>query len=191
MDKIVSLDLETTGLDPRIHEVWEVGVVPLDESRPPLHYHFPVGKLAVADPEALKIGRFYDRFTWPGVDQENGQMRATTLVDSLMPGEDHIPAYDAARYIAEALDGATLLGAAVHFDAGFLAPLLRQYGLAPTWHHRFLDLGSFCAGAWGSTKPLATKSIADRIPNADAHNAFADAQWNAAVYRSIVGSQIL
>lgn len=191
MNKIVSLDLETTGLDPRIHEVWELGLVPLDESRPPLHYHFPVGKLAVAEPTALSVGRFYERFTWPGLDPETNVPRVTTMVDSLLPGEDHVSAYDACRYIAEALDGATLLVAAAGFDAAFLAPLLRTYGQAPTWHHRPLDLGSFAGGAWGATKPLSTKAIADRVPNADAHNAFADAQWNVAVYRSIVGSQVL
>lgn len=200
--KIVSLDLETTGLDVERHEVWEVGIVPLDVSKPTLHYQLTCECLGDADPEALRIGRFYERYTYPPLvfSGQNAFHYAHDMANPSVIGEDDDQqaleytiehAYSAARTISEALDGATLLGAAVHFDERFLGAWLRQHGFTPSWSHRVLDLGSFCAGAWGSVKPLSTKAISDRIPNEAVHTALGDAQWNMDVYRSIVGSQVL
>lgn len=201
MKKIVSLDLETTGLDPERHELWEIGIVPLDASKPVLHYQVGCCALYNADPTALQIGGFYDRYGYPPVASD-GERLMPFVHDMTNPsviGEgdsqralDYTiePAWSAARTIAEALDGATLLGAAVQFDAGFLGPWLRDVGFAPSWSHRMLDLGSFCAGAWGATAPLSTKAIAERFPNDAVHTALGDARWNMDVYRSVVGSQV-
>lgn len=204
MDKIVSIDLETTGLRPDIHDPWEVAIVPHDHSRPSLHYHLCARNLPEADPMSLRIGGFWERYSHPQefyiaaheVSVEYAHdMTGETLIDNGDEGQEMVPyqagpAEAAARNIAEALDGATLLGAAVHFDASFLDPWLREHGAAPSWSHRFLELGSFCAGAWGATKPLSTKAISDRIPNDAVHTALGDAKWNLEVYRSIVGSQV-
>lgn len=201
-NRLVSVDIETTGLDVGYHEPWEIAVVPFDVSKQTLHYQTYVDKLDNAEAGALQVGKFYDRYSWPIKALYSGHevhyahdMSEPSIVGEGEDAQEYpftvVPAYTAARNVAEALDGATLLGMSVHFDANFLDPWLRAYGFAPSWSHRYLDLGSFAAGAWAATIPLSSKAISDRVPNPDAHNAFADATWNLEVYRSIVGSQVM
>jgi DNA polymerase-3 subunit epsilon len=71
----------------------------------------------------------------------------------------------AARELAALLGGNTLAGSNPAFDAKFLAPMFRWYGVhwpgrllglrsllvdTPRWHHRLLDLSSYAAGVLGT-----------------------------------------
>lgn len=202
MPKIVSLDLETTGLLPDTHEVWEVGIVPLDTGREHIHFQFQPTDLTVSESAALQVGGFYERFDWIGDPRYARDM----LVQGVIVEEDEdtgektekpsehkavTSAGQALWKIAKELEGATLLGLNVgSFDAPFLAALLRKYGHNPTWGHRYLDLGSFAAGAWGAKQPLSGRAIADRldkhgIKNRGEHNAYHDALWNVDAYNFI------
>lgn len=204
MPKIVSVDLETTGLLSDTHEVWEVGIVPLDSGREHMHYQFHPTDLTVAEPQALQVGGFYERYDWIGDPRYARDM----LVEGIVVEEDEetekksekpsghkavMGAGEATWKIAKELEGATLLGLNVgSFDAPFLAALLRRYGHSPTWGHRYLDLGSFAAGAWGAKQPLSGRAIADRlekhgIENRGAHNAYNDALWSLDAYNYIRG----
>ena len=199
MPKIVSVDLETTGLVVGKHEVWEVGIVPLDSGREHMHYQFQPLELEAAEPGALQVGGFYDRFDWIGDPRYARDM----LVEGVIKDDEDEPtgpsghkavtgAAEACWRIARELEGATLLGLNVgSFDAPFLAALLRKYGHSPTWSHRYLDLGTFAAGAWGAKNVLSGKAVAERvaaygITNDEAHNASADARWNADAYGAIL-----
>lgn len=198
MPKIVSVDLETTGLLPETHEVWEVGVVPLDSGRDHMHYQFQPTELESAEPAALGVGGFYDRFDWIG----DPRLARDMLVEGVIKDEEKgveepsghkavTGAAEAAWKIAKELEGATLIGLNVgSFDAPFLAALLRKYGHSPTWSHRYLDLGSFAAGAWGAKHTLSGRALSDRlekygIENRDAHNAYSDALWGVDAYNAI------
>lgn len=202
MPKIVSVDLETTGLLDT-HEVWEVGIVPLDSGREPLHYQFQPTELEESEAAALNVGRFYARFDWIG----DPRLARDLLVEGVLVEEDEetekksekpsghkavTSASEACWKIAKELEGATLLGLNVgSHDAPFLARLLRKYGHNPTWSHRFLDLGSYAAGAWGAKNVLSGRAICDRlekhgIESREAHSAFADAQWNVDAYNAIL-----
>lgn len=198
MSKIVSLDLETTGLELGKHEVWEVGIVPLDSGKEQIHYQFQPTTLEVAEAPALQVGQFYDRFDWIG----DANVARDMTVDAVVKDEDEgtekpsnhkalIAASAGCWQIAQALEGATLMGLNVgSFDAPFLAAHLRKYGHSPTWNHRYLELGSFAAGAWGSKVPLSGKAIADRlekhgVQNRGVHNAYNDALWNVDAYNFI------
>lgn len=189
--KLVSVDIETTGLDPSLHEAWEIAIVPICQDRedpdevaetgPPLLYQLPVNLLHAEQP-ALEISRYHERamgvqpgraLRWTG---PNGDQRQT-----------EIPIAAAAIEMASVLKGACLVGMSVHFDAGFIAEFFRKTTVAsrPPWHHRHLDLGSYAAGAVGAGKALAGLSLADRIPNENVHSALADAEWNVEVYEAI------
>lgn len=183
--KIVSLDLETTGLDPRFHRAWEIGIAAEDGTK--MHYHVPPANFVMASPEALQVGGLYERFTWPEGPDAHDLRSVHFRADSENVPFDIVNKLEVAVAIAEVTAGATLLGACVHFDADFLSIFLREHGLAPAWNHRYLDLGSFCAGAWQSEAPLSTKTIEERYPNPDKHNAYADAVWNLDVYRGVTG----
>lgn len=200
MPKIVSLDLETTGLNIDMHEVWEVGIVPVDTGRDPMHFQFQVTDLINAEVPALKVGKFYERFDWI----EDTRLARDMLVDGVIKDEEakvetpdfeHKALTGAAEScwrIAKELEGAVLMGLNVgSFDAPFLRKLLNKYGHSPTWNHRYLELGSFAAGAWGAKIPLSGLAIADRleqhgVENRGVHNAFNDAQWNVDAYNFIL-----
>lgn len=90
---LLFLDLETTGLDPTRHHVWEAAWAVNDE---PINATFVGHSLVGADEKALEIGGYWDRFdgTLVDVDQELALRRV--------------------------LEGATIVGANPAFDAGFL-----------------------------------------------------------------------
>lgn len=199
MPKIVSVDLETTGLVPGTHEVWEIGIVPVDSGREHMYFQFQPIELEESESTALQIGGFYDRFDWIG----NPLYARDMLVEGVIKEEDEesekpsghkaiTGAAEACWKIATELEGATIMGLNPHFDAAHLRALLHKHGHARAWSHRFLDLGSFAAGAWGARGPLSGVAISERmeahgIVNDELHNAYADARWNVDAYQAILG----
>jgi hypothetical protein len=200
MPKIVSVDVETTGLVPGTHEVWEVGIVPADSGREHMYFQFqPTELYTASEPTALQIGGFYDRFDWIGDPTYARDM----LVEGVIKDEEEqvekpsghkavTLGAEACWKIAKELEGATIMGLNPHFDAAHLRALLHRYGHARTWSHRFLDLGSFAAGAWGARIPLSRKAIAERmeahgIVNDELYNAYSDAKWTVDAYNAILG----
>lgn len=93
---LVFIDLETTGLDARIHQPWEVCFWAEDHDRP-LTYTLP-HTLEHADARALEVGDYWRR-------------------------KDLAPKADA-DYLAHHLRGATLVGANPTFDAAFLTEFI-------------------------------------------------------------------
>jgi hypothetical protein len=202
MSKIVSVDVETTGLIPGHHEVWEVGIVPVDSGREHMHYQFQPTKIENAESTALQVGGFYENFEWIG----DPRFARDMLVEGVIVEEDEdtgaksekpsgqkavTGAGEACWKIAKELEGATIMGLNPHFDSDHLEVLLNGYGHAKTWGHRFLDLGSYAAGAWGAKNVLSGRAVADRmeahgIVNAGLHNAYADAKWNVDAYNAIL-----
>lgn len=196
--KIVSVDVETTGLIPGQHEVWEIGVVPIDTGREHMYYQFQPLELEESEATALHIGGFYERFDWIG----DPRFARDMLVDGIIKDDDEgtekpsghkavTGAPEACWRIAKELAGATIMGLNPQFDAAHLKALLNTFGHAPTWGHRHLDLGSYAAGAWGSKNVLSGKAVADRmetygIVNDAVHNAYADARWNVDAYHAIL-----
>jgi oligoribonuclease (3'-5' exoribonuclease) len=189
---LVSVDIETTGLDPRTHEAWEVAIVQEDGS---WHlFDLPVHRLQHAESGALRINEFYGRrLAGPNDPDDDTQVAFRSFA---MPyhGENERPLGEdeAWAHIAELLAGATPMGCSVHFDMEFIAEGLRRHGLAPAWHHRFLDLGSFAAGVWNEPGPIGGGSMIQKRPevkNEAVHTALADAQWNWAMYRQLRDEQ--
>tara|TARA_B100000085_G_C18551193_1_gene515945 strand:- start:1001 stop:1582 length:582 start_codon:yes stop_codon:yes gene_type:complete len=56
----VYLDIETTGLNPDVHEIIEVAIV-YDGTGPVYHRHVKPERIQLADPLALEINRFHER----------------------------------------------------------------------------------------------------------------------------------
>lgn len=195
--KIVSVDVETTGLIPGVHEVWEIGVVPLDTGREHLYYQFQPTELENSEATALQIGGFYERFDWIGDPRFARDMLVEGFIKDEKEGTEKPSGHKAVTGGAEAcwrmakeLEGATIMGLNPHFYAAHLTALLQKFGHAPSWKHRFLDLGCFAAGAWGAKNVLSGQAVADRmeahgIVNDEAHNGYADARWNVDAYNAI------
>lgn len=122
--RLCFIDLETTGLDARIHQPWEVCFWHEDHDRP-LTYGLS-HTLDHADPQALTVGRYWDR-------------------------HDVAPVTDTA-YLARHLRGVTLVGANPAFDAAFLANAIGTQ----VWHYRLIDVcaGAMWLLGWDRPRSL-------------------------------------
>jgi DNA polymerase III epsilon subunit-like protein len=119
------IDIETTGLDPDRHLMWELAIIRRTaEVDSEFVWQFGVD-LSQADSAAFRISHFYDRF-------------------GNIVGEYRVA--EVARMVAKLLDGVTLIGAVPSFDAGFIGPWLRANGQCPTWHHRLRCVETLTAG---------------------------------------------
>lgn len=158
---LVFLDIETTGLDPSRHEVWEIAYA-VDDG--PVRSSFVAHGAAGADPVALRLNGYLQRF------------RGEPLLGLTFESE-----------LREVLKGATVVGANPAFDTGFLR---ERWGDTP-WHHRLWDVEAYAAGVLGLDKLLGNAGVADTlrergftIPQPD-HTAAADVEATRASFYAL------
>jgi len=163
MTVLCFIDTETTGLDPRIHQPYEVCIW-REDRKDPATYNLP-HTLEFADQQALKIGGYFDR-----------DMRSW---------ED--PERYVERLIARELHGVTLVGSNPAFDASMLTRFIG----APVWHHRLINVaeGGMWVFGWDRPKGLADVAAACRergyeIPEPD-HTAEGDVRTTRATYEAL------
>jgi DNA polymerase III epsilon subunit-like protein len=132
-------DLETTGLDPDQHEIWEIGIIRRDPSGRDWEHHWQIRPTEIhlaqsADEKALEIGRYWDRMVVPS-DYQYAQIDR----DGRPVAMDR---KTLARDLTRLLDGAVLVGSNPAFDAAFL----RYFLDATPWHYRTIDIATMAAG---------------------------------------------
>lgn len=162
MTTLCFIDTETTGLDARIHQPYEVCAWREDWEHPNT-YGLP-HTLEYADPQALKIGGYFER------DRNRHQGDYTTR-----------------GVLIRALTRVTLVGSNPAFDA---AMLTRFIG-APVWHHRLINVaeGAMWLFGWDRPRGLADVTTALRecghdVPAPD-HTAEGDVRAARAVYYAL------
>ena len=160
------IDTETTGLDPRIHQPYEVCIW-REDWQAPNTFGLP-HTLEHADPAALVIGRYWDR----GCEYRVG---------------DHTTA----RVVARHLRGVTLVGSNPAFDAAMLTRVIGT----PVWHHRTIDIGTVAMVKFGLDFPIGLREVFERlvdrghdIPGPD-HTAEGDVRATRAAYSALVHPQ--
>lgn len=155
------IDTETTGLDHRIHQAYEVAWAIGDdkiEVTPIAH------TLEHADPAALGIGRYHDR--------------------RFVPNQP--PSYEE-RILGRTLKGVTLIGSNPDFDARMLT---RVIGYEP-WSHRKVNIATMAMVVFDWPEPLGLKQVTETlealgygIPKPD-HTARGDVATSRSVYRAL------
>ncbi|MEU3620638.1 3'-5' exonuclease [Streptomyces sp. NPDC006872] len=187
------VDTETTGLDPFLHDAWEIAVILRADGQDEEHVVRIEPDLSNATAEALRINRYHERTSAPGWvwdDRETAARRLHTL-----------------------LDGAVLVGSNVAFDAEMLTHLFGRYYDQPRpWHYRTVDIVTLAVGSlygrasewtrhqcdatwYGKVAkavgwPWRTHDVSRLVevdpPAADvAHTALGDARWARSVWDGV------
>lgn len=160
------VDCESTGLDPRIHQPYEVSVWRSDASQPTT-WNLP-HTLEHADLVGLRIGGYFDRGFSPYTDDDAATWMRRQLIQNL--------------------HDVTLIGSNPAFDSGMLG----RFVGCQVWSHRMIDVSQ--AGMWllGHDVPKGLAALAGElrddcgfdIPAPD-HTAEGDVRTTKAVYDAL------
>jgi hypothetical protein len=207
---IAFVDCETTHLSAEIGEAWEVAVILREqdgEETTDTEYVWQfVPDLTKADPEALRIGGFEERFNVPfGLDADAAFTGYGS--DPVVP----MTRAQAVSAILSVLRGAILVGSNPGFDDRFLRKLLGPGGAQ--WHYRPLCIATLAAGKklgmaeiirrFGG-KPLPSDEVPLPFSSRDlsrwtgveppgpgvAHTALGDARWARDVWDAVWGGAV-
>lgn len=182
MTGLCFVDCETTGLDPDRHEVWEVAIIRAHHNddgsglviEDEWQAFLPVD-LTRADPNALRIGRYYQRYPFPP---------SSGLADGVWPVEN------VAREVAYLTGGRHLVGAVPSFDAAFLSRLLVANGYQAAWHYHLVDVEALAAGRLMQPPPWNSDELTGRlgvtVDRDDRHTAMGDARWALRTYEAVM-----
>lgn len=161
--RIVYVDVETTGLDPTVHQAYELAWAVGDGDV--TVWQLP-HTLEHADPYALEVGGYFRRGFHP-----QGRAGASWRMGEL----------------ARALHGVTLCGANPAFDAAFLRGAI---GCAP-WHHRLLDVEVMAMVVFGLDAIPSLAQVRDtlaevgiEVPEPD-HTAAGDVEATRAAHKAL------
>ena len=193
---LISLDTETTGLDPARHAPWEIGWVTAvhDTTARTIRpisgrsFFLPIPDDAAVDPYALEVGRFAARYDRENVTPWYGVLGELTAdLDGL-----HDAAASAKR------EQAILLGMVPQFDHRMLERWLGwDHRL---WHYHLVDVETLAAGKLGLHPPYSSTEILDwalgtrgrsEFEGSLRHTALGDAAVTLEVYASVNTADII
>lgn len=183
MNRLVFVDTETTGLDPREHQVWEIALILRNELGMPDDEHVWQIRpdLDRADPVALEKSRFHERFLVP--DSHNA---VKVMKDG---GLWKMPIHEALFDIQDILRDSYMVGAVPSFDDAFLKALLRTFRIQ--WKHRLICVETLVAGALKQPVPLGLRKAAEamgvKVDGDVLHTALGDARLARDVYDAVMG----
>lgn len=190
--KLIFVDTETTGLDVRKHHIWEVAVIVREPGLDDVELLWQVRPdLTEAEPKALEIGRYEERFVVPD------GWEAACVLDGKATFRLTLPEF--LTDLQDELRDGVLIGSNPAFDDRFLTALMQDHGMRTPWHYRPDDVVAMAAGwlyAHGETaalgRPWKSYEISEAVgvprPTAEAgHTALGDARWARDLYDAITG----
>jgi DNA polymerase III epsilon subunit-like protein len=181
MTRIVFLDTETTSLDDTRGEVWEIGAIErrADGDHEWLWQIAPTS-METADPNSLRIARFYERF-----DRDTRIHGAYTVQAPSGHTAGESTPHSAARHLALMLDGAHVVGAVPDFDYRFLRRFLTRYNECWAAHYHLIDIEAMAVG-WLHGKAAELQKAQPTVNYAWALNEVTELPWKStALYRAL------
>lgn len=170
---LIVVDVETSGTNPRRHDVLEVAAVDLTTNEE-LHF-VPTPTMADwlgrAHPAALRVNRYFERGVYSDVvDLETSRKRWEAL--------------------GTMLDGNILAGANPWFDAAFIDAAMKYHEVECRRSYRLRDLATYAAGILGND-PAAPTSLSALLAQLDvtnegSHSALGDARATAEAFRRLI-----
>lgn len=174
------IDVETTGLDPRFHEIIDVGII-------------------YCDLEGKELGRLYVRVMPDHPERLDPIAKSINGFDvGYWQANGAVPEAEAVRQIqafhARAAGGRSMMFTAynVQFDVGFMDALLTQHGVKwrDLWAWNALDLPSM---AWGmglrqtqNARLAEAVGVKPETTNPLDHTGISGAQFNLDLYRALL-----
>lgn len=165
---VVFVDTETLGLEPDLHPIWEVALIGEHGEQV---WQLPVSErdLALAQKEALEIGRFQERY---------GSVPCATVKGFC-------------ANLVRLTEGKHLVGAVVSFDEERLRRLCWKHGYQPKWRYHNVDVEAFAAGKLGMQPPWDSDELSARfgvhVTEVERHTALGDARWAKRLYEAVLG----
>ncbi len=187
--KLAFIDVETTGLDPRVHVPWEIAVIvrqpSLDDDEWVWQVRPSKEQLRNADPDSMRIGRYRERFNVPdGWDASRPDPYGPPF---------KLKSLAAMLEIQDVLRGACLVAANPHFDLSMLEAVFRQRELRTVWHYRPCCVESMVQAACRLKYPPslreASKLMGVPYDPDRAHSALPDARLVRDVYDKLIGKE--
>ncbi|MBY0423321.1 MAG: 3'-5' exonuclease [Parvularculaceae bacterium] len=177
---LAHVDIETTGLDPRFHEMIDIGMI-------------------YTDLDGAEIDRLYVRILPPHPERLDPGAKAVNGFDeAYWRKQGAVDEGEAVRRIlafhARASAGRQMIFTAynVWFDQSFLDALLRRHGAAwrDLFHYHVLDIPSIAWGqgikALNGTDVAAALGIPDETRVPIEHTGLTGAAFNVSVYRALI-----
>lgn len=150
---LVFLDTETDSLAPG-RRAWEIAMIRSEPSGEQRETTMFVGiDMRHSDPQALAIGRFFDRH--PAGRKVSGKDPCPTDTAPVLSK------HDAAREVMRWTFGAHIVAANPAFDTHHLAGLLRSEGYLPSWDYHLIDVTVMALG-WLRARTRADAIVVDQ-----------------------------
>ena len=172
--KLAFVDIETTGIDPSIYEIIELGVVLAD---------LKDGVLTVVDTLDIKVAPKNIGNADPVSLRVNGYDDADWVFA--------IPLLDAMKTFAEKTEGAVFVAHNMMFDYGFIEKAFKDAGVENKLHFQKIDTLSLAFGVLHNADELGKLSLRALceqfgVENKKAHSAFADAYATYEVFKKLL-----
>lgn len=136
MSRLIAMDTETTGLDPRTERVWEIAMIDIDTQAEQVYTIQPPQQV-VDDmhPKAAEVNRYHERTSAEDWNWDIG--------DGISWGAFKGVFEDLYNWLHEA----HVLGAVPDFDTRFLDSMFRLYEMPiPRWHYHLIDIETMAFG---------------------------------------------
>lgn len=178
------VDVESTGLNPSVHQPWEIAVILREPGLPDEEHVWQIRPdLDKADAKALEVGRYRERFAVPDGFEATSRAEPDGGVWLLR-------AHEAAMEIQDMLRDAHMVAAVPSFDDGMLKALMGRWDYRIFWNYRLICAETLVCGALRQPVPSGLKAAADamgvRYDAGELHTALGDARLARSIYDAVM-----